>query len=57
MKMPSKWIPGQGFWLVQSTGPIDNVAIKQRMELLEERLTQREQEIKGGSHEKPIYNR
>lgn len=55
--MPSKWIPGQGFWLVQSTGPINNVAIKQRMELLEERLTQREQEIKGGSHEKPIYNR
>lgn len=34
----SKWIPGQGFHLVQSTGPIDHVANKKRMDLLEERL-------------------
>lgn len=53
----ANWIQGQGFWLVQSTGPIDEISIKQRMDLLEERLTQRESEIKGGSHEKPIYNR
>ena len=43
----SKWIPGQGFWLVQSNGPINEVANKQRMDELEERLTKREQEIKG----------
>ena len=52
-----KWLPGQGFWLVQSTGPIDEFANKQRMDLLEKRLIQREQEIKGGTHEKPVHNR
>lgn len=53
----SKWIPGQGFWLVQATGPIDEVSNKHRMDELEERLTKREQEIEGGNNEKPIYNR
>lgn len=49
----AKWIPGQGYWLIQSTGPIDEAANKQRMNELEERLTIREQEIKGVGQNEP----
>lgn len=34
----AKWIPGQGFYLVQPTGPIDHKGNIKRMDLLEERL-------------------
>lgn len=34
----TKWILGQGFHLVQSTGPIDHEANQKRMDILEERL-------------------
>ena len=34
----TKWIPGPGFHLVQSTGPIDHEANQKQMDLLEERL-------------------
>lgn len=42
-----KWIPGQGFHLVQSTGPIDHEANQKRMDLLEERLQAAEKTIGG----------
>jgi len=40
--MVAKWIPGQGFYLVQPTGPIDHEANQKRMDLLEERLQEAE---------------
>ncbi len=42
----SKWIKGQGFYYVQSTGPIDEEANKKRMDLLEQRLQAAELRIK-----------
>jgi hypothetical protein len=33
-----KWIPGQGFFLVQPTGPIDEAENQKQMDLLERRL-------------------
>lgn len=33
-----EWIPGQGFFLVQLTGPIDEVENQKQMDLLEQRL-------------------
>jgi len=42
----AKWIPGQGFHLVQSTEPINETENKKRMDLLEARL--QEAEIRFG---------
>lgn len=41
-----KWIKGQGFYYVQSTGPIDHEANQKRMDLLEQRLQAAESRIK-----------
>ncbi|MEK3955396.1 pilus assembly protein PilO [Psychrobacillus sp. FSL K6-1464] len=46
--MPN-WIPGKGFYLVQPTGPINEVVNKKRMDLLESRL--QEAEIRLGIRE------
>lgn len=40
-----KWIQGQGFYYVQSTGPIDEVENKKRMDELEARLQKAEKRI------------
>lgn len=51
------WVPEQGFWLVQANGPIDEAANKQRMEALEVRLSQREQELREeAKHEGSIHS-
>ena len=42
----ANWIPGQGFHLVQSSGPINETENKKRMDLLEVRL--QEAEIRFG---------
>lgn len=38
----ANWIPGQGFHLVQSSGPINEIENKKRMDLLEARLLEAE---------------
>lgn len=40
-----EWIQGQGFYYVQSTGPIDEVENKKRMDELEARLQNAEERI------------
>lgn len=39
----SKWIPGQGFHLVQPTGPIDHEANRKRMDQVEIKLQEAEE--------------
>ncbi|WP_156350719.1 hypothetical protein [Psychrobacillus sp. FJAT-21963] len=34
----ANWIPGQGFYFVQPSGPIDHEANRKRMELIEKKL-------------------
>lgn len=45
----ANWIPGQGFFLVQASGPVNALENKKRMDLLETRL--QEAEIRFGIRE------
>lgn len=45
-EIKSRWIPGQGFYYVQSTGPIDHEANQKRMDFLEQCLQAAELRIK-----------
>lgn len=38
----ANWIPGQGFYFVQASGPINEAENKKRMDLLEARLQKAE---------------
>ena len=55
--MNADWVPVQGFWLVQANGPIDEAANRKRMDELEVRLSQREQELREeAKHENSIHS-
>lgn len=41
----AKWIPGQGFYLVQHSGPYDKEKLEREMEELELKLQQAEKRM------------
>ncbi|PZX07930.1 hypothetical protein C7437_1011052 [Psychrobacillus insolitus] len=45
--MASKWVPGQGFFLVQHSGPIDRAQNRKNLETLEIRLQEAEKKNWG----------